>query len=202
MAHSSLSCPIRSRCPPDRSHGRAVAEPHYPFVLAYPVGGLGFVPQTSDRLADDLQIPLNTLAQQAFSSVVLEVFPSVTRKNEEQASAIRAGAPRRPSGRIKGTRSPRCPWQSPGLRESTLRDQVHVAAEEVLQVFFEAEIPVEKIRGIPLLEGHDEVQVAGFGSKPSPAAEPKRSSCFTPYFSQSAATSVLLSSTMPIISEY
>src|SRR5215204_4287479 len=33
----------------------------------------------------------------------------------------------------------------------------------------------------------------------SPAAEPKRSSRFTPYLSQSAATSALLSSTMPIM---
>ena len=40
-----------------------ISEPHYPLVLAQPVGGFWIVaPQTPDSLADDLQVPLYALA--------------------------------------------------------------------------------------------------------------------------------------------
>jgi hypothetical protein len=52
------------------------------------------------------------------------------------------------------------------LFEGALHHQVDSASEERLQVFYEPEVAVEKLRGIPLLESHDEVQVAGFGIEP------------------------------------
>jgi hypothetical protein len=52
------------------------------------------------------------------------------------------------------------------LEQGALRNEVHLAAEMSLEILLEAEVAVEKLRGIPLLERHDEVQVAVFGIEP------------------------------------